>query len=131
MGCYEVSLGDTIGVGNPGSMFKMLQSVMKEVPSQALAVHCHDTYGQALPNILTALQVGTDHSVSPLIIIHYVEKLPLGSILVREAGSDHRLELTFSIKIHLVMVQHSRDAGQHVDNPIKTQHSLIHCYMIT
>uniref|UniRef100_A0A3Q3LHM9 hydroxymethylglutaryl-CoA lyase n=1 Tax=Mastacembelus armatus TaxID=205130 RepID=A0A3Q3LHM9_9TELE len=58
MGCYEISLGDTIGVGTPGSMFKMLQSVMKEVPASALAVHCHDTYGQALPNILTALQMG-------------------------------------------------------------------------
>lgn len=57
MGCYEISLGDTIGVGTPGSMFKMLQSVMKEVPTDALAVHCHDTYGQALANILTALQV--------------------------------------------------------------------------
>lgn len=57
MGCYEISLGDTIGVGTPGSMVKMLQSVMKEVPTGALAVHCHDTYGQALPNILTALQV--------------------------------------------------------------------------
>uniref|UniRef100_A0A7N6AS76 hydroxymethylglutaryl-CoA lyase n=1 Tax=Anabas testudineus TaxID=64144 RepID=A0A7N6AS76_ANATE len=58
MGCYEISLGDTIGVGTPGSMVKMLQSVMKEVPINALAVHCHDTYGQALPNILTALQMG-------------------------------------------------------------------------
>ncbi|XP_031159382.1 3-hydroxy-3-methylglutaryl-CoA lyase, cytoplasmic isoform X2 [Sander lucioperca] len=58
LGCYEISLGDTIGVGTPGSMFKMLQSVMKEVPTNALAVHCHDTYGQALPNILTALQMG-------------------------------------------------------------------------
>ncbi|KAM9810211.1 3-hydroxy-3-methylglutaryl-CoA lyase, cytoplasmic [Syngnathus typhle] len=58
MGCYEVSLGDTIGVGTPGSMRKMLQCVMKEVPASALAVHCHDTYGQALPNILTALQMG-------------------------------------------------------------------------
>lgn len=60
MGCYEISLGDTIGVGTPGSMLKMLQSVMKEVPADALAVHCHDTYGQALPNILTALQVRTE-----------------------------------------------------------------------
>lgn len=65
MGCCEISLGDTIGVGNPGSMFKMLQSVMKEVPTSALAVHCHDTYGQALPNILTALQVRT-HTIYPL-----------------------------------------------------------------
>lgn len=62
MGCYEISLGDTIGVGTPGSMLKMLQSVMEEVPAHALAVHCHDTYGQALPNILTALQVRT-HNV--------------------------------------------------------------------
>lgn len=58
MGCYEISLGDTIGIGTPGSTCKMLQSVMKEVPASALAVHCHDTYGQALANILTALQMG-------------------------------------------------------------------------
>ncbi|XP_006893201.1 PREDICTED: 3-hydroxymethyl-3-methylglutaryl-CoA lyase, cytoplasmic isoform X2 [Elephantulus edwardii] len=58
MGCYEISLGDTIGVGTPGSMKRMLESVMKEIPPGALAVHCHDTYGQALANILTALQMG-------------------------------------------------------------------------
>lgn len=57
MGCYEISLGDTIGVGTPGSMTKMLEAVTKEVPVSALAVHCHDTYGQALANILIALQV--------------------------------------------------------------------------
>lgn len=59
MGCYEISLGDTIGVGTPGSMREMLAVVMKEVPVGALAVHCHDTYGQALANILVALQVGS------------------------------------------------------------------------
>lgn len=57
MGCYEISLGDTIGVGTPGSMTEMLEAVSKEVPVSALAVHCHDTYGQALANILVALQV--------------------------------------------------------------------------
>lgn len=57
MGCYEISLGDTVGVGTPGSMKRMLESVIKEIPPSALAVHCHDTYGQALANILTALQV--------------------------------------------------------------------------
>lgn len=57
MGCYEISLGDTIGVGTPGSMAQMLEAVTKEVPVSALAVHCHDTYGQALANILVALQV--------------------------------------------------------------------------
>ncbi|XP_077149004.1 3-hydroxymethyl-3-methylglutaryl-CoA lyase, cytoplasmic isoform X1 [Ranitomeya variabilis] len=58
MGCYEISLGDTIGVGTPGSIRKMLEAVMKEIPVHALAVHCHDTYGQALANILTAMQMG-------------------------------------------------------------------------
>uniref|UniRef100_A0A8D0GNF6 hydroxymethylglutaryl-CoA lyase n=1 Tax=Sphenodon punctatus TaxID=8508 RepID=A0A8D0GNF6_SPHPU len=58
MGCYEISLGDTIGVGTPGSMKRMLEAVMKEIPVSALAVHCHDTYGQALANILTAMQMG-------------------------------------------------------------------------
>lgn len=57
MGCYEISLGDTIGVGTPGSMAEMLEAVCREVPVGALAVHCHDTYGQALANILVALQV--------------------------------------------------------------------------
>uniref|UniRef100_A0A8D0C2V7 hydroxymethylglutaryl-CoA lyase n=1 Tax=Salvator merianae TaxID=96440 RepID=A0A8D0C2V7_SALMN len=56
LGCYEISLGDTIGVGTPGSMKRMLEAVMEEVPVTAVAVHCHDTYGQALANILTALQ---------------------------------------------------------------------------
>nr|XP_055119674.1 3-hydroxymethyl-3-methylglutaryl-CoA lyase, cytoplasmic isoform X2 [Symphalangus syndactylus] len=69
MGCYEISLGDTTGVGTPGSMKRMLESVMKEVPPGALAVHCHDTYGQALANILMALQMGinvVDSAVSGL-----------------------------------------------------------------
>nr|XP_033795774.1 3-hydroxymethyl-3-methylglutaryl-CoA lyase, cytoplasmic isoform X2 [Geotrypetes seraphini] len=58
MGCYEISLGDTIGIGTPGSMKLMLDMVMKEIPLSSLAVHCHDTYGQALANILTAIQMG-------------------------------------------------------------------------
>ncbi|XP_067241554.1 3-hydroxy-3-methylglutaryl-CoA lyase, cytoplasmic isoform X4 [Chanodichthys erythropterus] len=69
LGCYEVSLGDTIGVGTAGSMAKMLSDVLTEVPVSALAVHCHDTYGQALPNILIALQMGVsvvDSSVAGL-----------------------------------------------------------------
>ncbi|CAM9705303.1 unnamed protein product [Lampetra planeri] len=69
MGCYEISLGDTIGVGTPGSMREMLRAVSREVPMSALAVHCHDTYGQALANILIALQMGVsvvDSSVAGL-----------------------------------------------------------------
>lgn len=69
MGCYEISLGDTIGVGTPGAMKDMLSAVLHEVPVTALAVHCHDTYGQALANTLTALQMGVsvvDSSVAGL-----------------------------------------------------------------
>nr|XP_002716026.1 hydroxymethylglutaryl-CoA lyase, mitochondrial isoform X1 [Oryctolagus cuniculus] len=69
MGCYEISLGDTIGVGTPGAMKDMLSAVMREVPLAALAVHCHDTYGQALANTLMALQMGVsvvDASVAGL-----------------------------------------------------------------
>lgn len=58
MGCYEISLGDTIGVGNAASVTKMLQAVSARVPSAQLAVHFHDTYGQALTNIYAALQLG-------------------------------------------------------------------------
>ncbi|XP_077006992.1 hydroxymethylglutaryl-CoA lyase, mitochondrial isoform X2 [Tamandua tetradactyla] len=69
MGCYEISLADTIGVGTPGVMKDMLSTVMHEVPVAALAVHCHDTYGQALANTLMALQMGVsviDSSVAGL-----------------------------------------------------------------
>ena len=58
MGCYEISLGDTVGVGNPDSVTKMLAAVSARVPTEKLAVHFHDTYGQALANIYAALQVG-------------------------------------------------------------------------
>ena len=58
MGCYEVSLGDTIGVGTPTKAAAMLRAVAGEVPMIALAVHFHDTYGQALANILACLEAG-------------------------------------------------------------------------
>ncbi|MGJ7902004.1 hydroxymethylglutaryl-CoA lyase [Lysobacter sp. 1R34A] len=58
MGCYEVSLGDTIGVGTPGKARAMFKAVAAEVPTSALAVHFHDTYGQALSNILACLEEG-------------------------------------------------------------------------
>eukprot|EP00271_Cylindrocystis_brebissonii_P017093 TRINITY_DN4300_c0_g1_i3.p1 TRINITY_DN4300_c0_g1~~TRINITY_DN4300_c0_g1_i3.p1 ORF type:complete len:669 (-),score=85.70 TRINITY_DN4300_c0_g1_i3:219-2225(-) len=57
MGCYEISLGDTIGIGTPGSVAAMLEAVTAVLPVECLAVHMHDTYGQALANILLALQV--------------------------------------------------------------------------
>ena len=69
LGCAEVSLGDTIGVGTPGQIQSLLMEVAGEVPVTRLAVHCHDTYGQALANILAALEVGVaviDSSVAGL-----------------------------------------------------------------
>jgi hydroxymethylglutaryl-CoA lyase len=58
MGCYEISLGDTIGVGTPANVTKMIQAVSTCVPIDKLAIHFHDTYGQALTNIYAALQMG-------------------------------------------------------------------------
>lgn len=58
LGCYEVSLGDTIGIGTPGKARAMLRAVAEAVPMPALAVHFHDTRGQALANILACLEEG-------------------------------------------------------------------------
>jgi hydroxymethylglutaryl-CoA lyase len=58
MGCYEISLGDTIGVGTPEKAKAMLAEVSKAVPIEKLAVHFHDTYGQALANIYACLELG-------------------------------------------------------------------------
>ena len=69
MGCYEVSLGDTIGVGTPGKTKAMIDACAKRVPLEKLAGHYHDTYGQALANIYASLEAGVstfDASVAGL-----------------------------------------------------------------
>ena len=69
MGCYEVSLGDTIGVGTPGKTQAMIQACTQRVPVEKLAGHYHDTYGQALANIYASMELGVatfDSSVSGL-----------------------------------------------------------------
>lgn len=71
LGCYEISLGDTIGVGTPASIVAMLHEVQAVVAGSSvqLAMHCHDTYGQALANIFVALERGIhviDSSVAGL-----------------------------------------------------------------
>jgi hydroxymethylglutaryl-CoA lyase len=60
MGCYEVSLGDTTGVGTPGSITRVIEAVADTVSIHRLAVHLHNTYGQALANIYASLQMGID-----------------------------------------------------------------------
>lgn len=58
MGCYEISLGDTIGVGTPLKAVRMVEAVMEDVPTEKIALHFHDTYGQALANIYACLGLG-------------------------------------------------------------------------
>jgi hydroxymethylglutaryl-CoA lyase len=69
MGCYEVSLGDTIGTGTPGKTSAMIEACARRVPIEKLAGHYHDTYGQALANIYASLEIGVatfDASVAGL-----------------------------------------------------------------
>ncbi len=69
LGCYEVSLGDTIGVATPKQIRELLAALLTEFKPQQLALHCHDTYGQALANINTGLELGIrtfDSSVAGL-----------------------------------------------------------------
>ncbi|MCW8882703.1 MAG: hydroxymethylglutaryl-CoA lyase, partial [Sedimenticola sp.] len=69
MGCYEISLGDTVGVGTPIKAQRMIDAVAETVPVEKLAAHFHDTYGQALANLFAVLQRGVsiiDSSVSGL-----------------------------------------------------------------
>ena len=58
MGCYEVSLGDTIGVGNPASITRLIEACVRIAPIEKLAGHYHDTYGMAIANIYSSLQMG-------------------------------------------------------------------------
>ena len=58
MGCYEISLGDTIGTGTPLKAKRMLEAVNREIPMNQLAAHFHDTYGQALANLYAVLEEG-------------------------------------------------------------------------
>jgi hydroxymethylglutaryl-CoA lyase len=69
MGCYEISLGDTIGVGTAGQVKQLIATLSETIPVEKLAVHMHDTYGQALANIYAALEMGisvVDASVAGL-----------------------------------------------------------------
>ena len=69
MGCYEISLGDTIGVGTPGKTKAMIEACAQRVPVERLAGHYHDTYGQALANIYASLELGVstfDSSIAGL-----------------------------------------------------------------
>jgi hydroxymethylglutaryl-CoA lyase len=60
MGCYEISLGDTIGVGTAGKIKSLIETVAQNISIEKIAVHMHDTYGQALTNIFASLEMGVN-----------------------------------------------------------------------
>lgn len=103
MGCYEISLGDTVGVGTPMAVKAMLEAVTTKVPVEKLAVHFHDTYGQALANIFSALQIGVatvDSAVAGLGGCPYA-KGASGNVATEELvymlnglGIEHGVDLT-------------------------------------
>lgn len=103
LGCYEVSLGDTIGVGTPRDFEALLEGLLPAIAADHLAVHCHDTYGMAIANILTALQMGiavVDSSVAGLGGCPYA-KGATGNVasedvvyLLNGLGIEHGIDLT-------------------------------------
>jgi hydroxymethylglutaryl-CoA lyase len=119
MGCYEISLGDTIGVGTPGKVQAMIEAVAKHVPMNKIAVHLHDTYGQALANTLACLQMGIwqfDASVAGLGGCPYA-KGATGNVATEDLvfmlhgmGIDTGIDLN-----HLV------DAGQYISSHLGRQ----------
>ncbi len=112
MGCYEVSLGDTIGVGTAGATRRLIEAVASEVPRERLAGHFHDTYGQALANIYASLLEGIavfDSSVAGL------GGCPYAKGATGNVASEDVLYLLNGLEIHTGVDMHALvDAGQRI-----------------
>ncbi len=128
MGCYEVSLGDTIGAGTPASISRLLDTCLKSIDADKLAVHLHDTYGQALANILVALQKGIgviDSSVAGLGGCPYA-KGASGNVATEDVvymlnglGIEHGIDLDKLIRAGDAICQHlNRENGSKVARAI-------------
>ncbi|CAA0094598.1 3-hydroxy-3-isohexenylglutaryl-CoA/hydroxy-methylglutaryl-CoA lyase [Halioglobus japonicus] len=124
MGCYEVSMGDTIGVGTPASVSAMLEATLEHIPVSKLAVHLHDTYGQALANIYASLQMGistVDSSVAGLGGCPYA-KGASGNVatedvvyLLNGLGIEHGIDLDKLIAVgNYISLQLGRESGSKV-----------------
>ncbi|MGB0458842.1 MAG: hydroxymethylglutaryl-CoA lyase [Porticoccaceae bacterium] len=119
MGCYEISLGDTIGVATPDSIEALLTEILKTIESEKLAVHLHDTHGQAIANIRQSLTMGIsiiDSSVAGLGGCPYA-KGASGNVatehviqLLNELGIEHGINLE---KLNTI----SRTISQKLDRP--------------
>jgi hydroxymethylglutaryl-CoA lyase len=119
MGCYEISLGDTIGIGNVGTTKKLLDILVKKVPVNQLAVHFHDTYGQALSNIYAALEYGInviDSSVSGLGGCPYA-KGASGNVATEDViYMLHGLGIDTGIQLEKII-----EAGMYIDQILERQ----------
>ena len=124
MGCYEVSLGDTIGVATAATTETQLATLLDKIPLHQLAVHMHDTYGQALANILLALQMGisvVDSSVAGLGGCPYA-KGASGNVatedvvyLLNGLGIEHGVDISKLIKAgNYICCALNRDNGSSV-----------------
>ncbi|UJR31508.1 hypothetical protein I4U23_018997 [Adineta vaga] len=122
MGCYEVSLGDTIGVGTPKSIEELLHALNASgISSNKLAIHCHDTYGQAIANIAQALYMGircVDSSAAGLGGCPYA-KGATGNVATEDViYLLHGLGYETGVDLDRLI-----DAGQFITNALKRQNS--------
>ncbi len=126
LGCYQISLGDTIGVGAPLQTRKLIDRLLSLVPAGQLAVHFHDTYGQALANILAALQAGIttiDSSVAGLGGCPYARGAS-GNVATEDVvymlnglGIEHGVDLE-------KLIEAGRDICKILDRPVMSKVSL-------
>ena len=124
IGCYEISLGDTIGVGKPENIESLLTEILKTIEPAKIAVHLHDTYGQAIANIKQSLEMGIstiDSSVAGLGGCPYA-KGASGNVateqvvqLLNELGIEHHINIE---KLHTISRFISQKLGRSalVDN---------------
>lgn len=125
MGCYEISLGDTIGIGNPGKTKELLKLITKEISVNKLAVHFHDTYGQALANIYVALEhniTTIDSSISGLGGCPYASGAS-GNVATEDVVYMlHGLGIDTGINMDALL-----DAADFIDNALNNRKSASKC----
>lgn len=130
-GCYEISLGDTVGAGTPASTRQMLSACVERIPITALAGHFHDTYGMAVANVATALEMGVrvfDSAVSGLGGCPYSPGAT-GNLATEDLvylldgfGLDHGIDLEALIDV-AAFIDHAlgRDSASRVNRALRAQ----------
>lgn len=122
MGCYEVSLGDTIGVGTPGNISRIIEKVAEKISIQNIAVHLHDTYGQALANIYASLLMGVsviDSSIAGLGGCPYV-KNSQGSTASGNVATEDLIYMLNGLNIqHGINLEKIVEAGRFISKELE------------